>query len=119
MQMTTDQGERIIALLEKLVELSDGSSLQVDNPWVLALIHEYTTGDDYDKNGRVYGEDFIFNQTIESHPKALQSIAKELNTKWTGPRLSFLEYYKTLDENTVQQEKVMAFLKKLDDRQRS
>lgn len=117
--ITETQGNRIIELLEQLVAIQDGSALQADTPWVLALIHEYTTGDDQDGNGRVYGEDFIFNQTIESHPKSLQSIAKELNSKWTGSRMSFLEYYKTLDENHAQQEKIMAFLKKLDDRQRS
>ncbi len=119
MQLSYQQGEEIIALLKQLVALQDGSALQADTPWVLALIHEYTTGDDQDGNGHVYGEDFIFNQTIESHPKALQSIAKELNSKWTGSRMSFLEYYKTLGENHAQQEKIMAFLKKLDDRQRS
>ncbi len=115
--MTDDLLRQIIERLDTLIELQRNPPNLVNHqflPWPMMLIQESTTGEDIDGNGLRYGFDFIFNQTPASHPSMMQFMHEELLRGWgSKKRLTFVEYVKTLADDSPYRQKAIDWVKGL------
>ena len=85
-----------------------------DIPWPSKLVHEYATGVDTDNNGLIYGHDFVFSQTLQTHPVMLKTVAEHLED-FRGKNLSFIEYARSLKSGSKDQSDVLNYIDKITD----
>lgn len=109
-----DKQDQMIELLREILEVLKAPQKLQDTagmPWVYLLIHEASAGIDHDGNNLVYGVDFKFNQTVESHPNPLQPLAEKLQSS-NLKAMTFLEYAKTVGQGKLQSE-IVAWVKRI------
>jgi len=80
-------------LLEMLIRSSSAT------PTSTALLNEFMAGEDLDRNGLIYGIDFMIDYTDPDMPKMLQTVHS--NPSWVDvdTRLTWVEYLETLPYN--------------------
>lgn len=114
--MSEELLRKVVERLDTLIELirnPPNMSNYDPLPWPFKLIQEQTTGIDIDKNGLLWGSDFIFNHPIDAHPPVMRYIHHELSRGWTGKRLSFIDYVKSLPDDAPHRQDVIEHIKKI------
>lgn len=118
--MSDELLRQIIERLDTLIELQrkppSMSYHEYSLPWPFRLCTESTSGEDMDGNNLRYGIDFIFNQSLASHPPILHSIHQELSIGWGNkPKMTFIEYVKTLPDDAPFRQHVIDHIRGLRD----
>ena len=94
--MNEQQAQKIIDLLQKLVDNTSMDTQSNKEAWTLRLLREVGSGEDQDNNGKVYGHDFIFSNASDWLPADLQPTQENLKDKFKGERLSLVQYAESL-----------------------
>lgn len=87
----------ITTINERLGPKEEGNH---ESPWVFTLIREYSTGEDADGNGLIFGTNFTLNENVEDCPPVLGSAVIHLreNESCLKNHLTWEEYIETIKE---------------------